>query len=76
VSAQNDSLVAIRDSILTIITAQTAAWEAAGSPPNWSMDGESWSWDTWLISRLNELEKINTMIARSKPFFKVRRTRG
>lgn len=51
-----------RDNIGSIIEAQTAAWVTAGCPPTFSVDGESYQWDSWLSSRLEEIDKLTEKI--------------
>ncbi len=69
-------LTATRSSIEAIIQNQTAAWEAAGCPPTFSIDGESYSWDQWLQSKLEAIDKLNAQIVRARPYFLRSRHRG
>lgn len=72
-----DSLKTQRDTLLTIIDTQLAAWEAAGMPPTFSVDGESYSWGEWLKSRYDELDKLVSLINRlSAPWIVRSRGRG
>lgn len=54
----------MRDSLAAIVQAQLTAWESAGSPPTFSVDGESYNWDSWLSTKLDALEKLDKQIAR------------
>lgn len=36
------------DSLIALQKAQIAEWETAGKPPSYSVDGESYSWGSWL----------------------------
>lgn len=40
------------------------AWETAGCPPTFSVDGESYNWDSWLSTKLDALEKLDAQIAK------------
>lgn len=71
-----DNLAAARDSLGAIIAAQTAAWTLAGCPPTFTIDGESYDWNNWLTSRLNELEKLTQQIIRLTPYLIQSRARG
>lgn len=56
------NLETARDSLTQIVANQTAAWLANGSPPTYSIDGESWNWAEWLITKGNEIEALNKAI--------------
>lgn len=73
---RRERLTAMRDSIERIIVAQTAAWEEAGCPPSFSVDGESYQWDSWLTSKLAAIDSLNKLIQSAKPFYKRSRHRG
>lgn len=75
-SARVEALIRIRDSLLAIIEAQTAAWEEAGCPPTFSVDGESYDWNNWLTSKLDNLDKLDQKIAKAQPFAVRSRYRG
>lgn len=75
-SARADSLIRTRNSILAIVEAQTAAWESAGCPPTFSVDGESYQWDSWLTSKLDAIDRLDKLIQKAKPFARVSRARG
>jgi hypothetical protein len=75
-SAAADTWVRIRDAMLSVIETQTEAWVAAGCPPDFSIDGESYSWAGWLAARLAELEKVEAMIQHKRPYYVRSRMRG
>lgn len=75
-SATATSLEAIRDSLLAIVAAQTAAWEAAGCPPTIGIDGESYDWNSWLQTKLDAIEKVTLLLAKLNPYYKRSRLRG
>ncbi len=70
------SLQASRDNLVALVEQQTAAWLAAGCPPSFSVDGESYSWNEWLAGKLQAIEQLQGLIQRvgSGPF--VVRSRG
>jgi hypothetical protein len=45
------------DALLAIQAAQLAEWQAAGMPPTFSVDGESYSWGQWLASIDDSIER-------------------
>lgn len=58
-----------RDNLGAIVEAQTVAWLAAGCPPTFSVDGESYSWNEWLKGKTDEIEAITkTIQTLSGPF--------
>lgn len=59
-----DDLKDARDSLVAIIKAQTAAWESAGCPPTFSVDGESYDWNSWLDSKIKALQDLTETINR------------
>ena len=65
-----------RDNIEQIVEAQTLAWVAAGCPPTFSVDGESYQWDSWLASKLAAIESLDKLIQRAQPFYMRSRHRG
>lgn len=73
---RGERLKATRDNLLQIIEEQTAAWVEAGCPPTFSVDGESFSWEGWLGSKLESVEKLNKLILRANPYYKTSRHRG
>ena len=36
------------DNLIAVQAAEIASWVAAGRPPTFSVDGESYSWSSWL----------------------------
>ncbi len=75
-SARSETLKRIRDSLLAIVEAQTAAWEAAGCPTTFSVDGESYDWNGWLQSKLDAIERLDKLVNRSTPYAVRSRMRG
>lgn len=71
-----ERLTAIRDNLLQIVEEQTAAWVAAGCPPTFSVDGESYQWDSWLTSKTQAIEQMDKLIQRAIPFYMRSRHRG
>jgi hypothetical protein len=70
-----DDLRAARDNLGAIVKAQTEAWLAAGCPPTFSADGESYSWNEWLKAKSDEIEALTKAIQSvSSPF--IVRSRG
>lgn len=61
-----DDLKTSRDNYAAILAAQTTAWVAAGCPPTFSIDGESYQWDGWrdsMVKQINELTKTINAVA-------------
>lgn len=75
-SARSESLIRTRDNLLAIVEAQTAAWVLAGCPPTFSVDGESYQWDSWLDAKLKALESLDKLIQHASPFYVRSRLRG
>jgi hypothetical protein len=71
-----ERLTNTRASLLRIIDEQTEAWVTAGCPPTFSLDGESYQWDSWLTSKLDAVEKLDGLIQRAQPYYKRSRHRG
>jgi hypothetical protein len=71
-----ENLTAARDNLAAVVADQTAEWVAAGCPPTMSIEGESYQWDSWLTSKTEALDKLNTMIRQAKPYWKRSRHRG
>jgi len=55
-------LKAAQASIAKTIADQTASWEAAGCPPSYSIDGESYEWNNWLADKLSAIDQITTTL--------------
>lgn len=70
------TLTAARTSLENLVAAQLAAWEAAGCPPTFSVDGESYSWDSWLQTKLDAIERLTKQIQQASPFYVRSRLRG
>lgn len=61
--------IAARDNLAAIILAQTDAWVAAGCPPSFSVDGESYSWNEWLDGKNAALDTMSkTIQMNAQPF--------
>mgnify|MGYP000028093794 CR=1 FL=1 len=69
------ALETARDALEAVIAAQTAAWQADGCPPTFSVDGESYDWNNWLAGKTAALKELNGLIQkRAGPF--IVRSRG
>jgi hypothetical protein len=69
------NLESARDNLAATLAAQTLAWVAAGRPPTYSIDGESWSWDQWVQTMTKDIQSITETINKiSAPF--IVRSRG
>ena len=70
------NMVAIRSNYLASLAAE-AALQAAGNPrPDYSLDGESVSWDRWREAMQARIDKYTTMIAlEQSPYVVVSRMR-
>lgn len=66
-------LAAARDSLVALVKAQTAAWEAAGCPPTFSVDGESYDWNNWLAGKIDAINALTKTIQTVGGPFVVRR---
>jgi len=64
-NATQTSLTAIRDSLIATVAAQTAAWQAAGCPPTFSIDGQSYDWNNWLDGKTAAIEKYMQLIQKA-----------
>ncbi len=71
-----ERLTSIRDNLLAIIDSQTEAWVTAGCPPTFSVDGESYQWDSWLTSKLEAIKSLDALIQRAQVYYKRSRHRG
>jgi hypothetical protein len=75
-STRSERLTATRANLLQIVEEQTEAWIEAGCPPTFSVDGESYSWNEWLTSKLQAIESLDKLIQRATPYYKRSRHRG
>ena len=75
-SERAQRLIRIRTSLERIVEIQTASWEESGCPPTMSIDGESYQWDSWLTSKMAEIERLSGMIQRASPYIIRSRSRG
>jgi|JI10StandDraft_1071094.scaffolds.fasta_scaffold540530_3 hypothetical protein len=74
-AANTASIDTAIDNLVAVIAAKTAEWVASGSPPSFSVDGESYSWDQWLKTKNDEIAGlIKTKRLLSGPF--ISRTYG
>ena len=71
-----ERLTATRDNLLRIVEEQTAAWVEAGCPPTFSVDGESYQWDSWLTSKLDAIKALDALIQRAAVYYVTSRRRG
>lgn len=53
-----ENLKTIRSNLIAVIAAKTAEWVASGCPPSFSIDGESYQWDSWLKTKNEELKGL------------------
>lgn len=63
--ATSQDIASLRTSLsnlVTIVETQTAAWVAAGCPTTYSVDGESYDWNSWLESKTKAIDDLNTLI--------------
>lgn len=68
-------LKAARSSLVAVVRDQAAAWAAAGCPPTFSVDGESYDWSSWLKAKSDEIRGLTELInSMSSPW--VVRSRG
>jgi len=51
-----------RSNLIAVVKAQTAAWVAAGCPPTFSVDGESYDWNGWLDSKTKAIQDLTDLI--------------
>lgn len=66
-SAEN--LQTIIDNIMTLIELKTADWIAAGMPPDFSLDGLSVNWASWLKGMMDNLKAMQELlVALQGPF--------
>ena len=63
-----ENLATARDNMALAIKVQTANWTAAGCPPTFSIDGESYQWNDWLRSQSEGLKALQETIAVMDPF--------
>ena len=64
-----ENLQTTLDNLERIVEAQTTAWLAAGAPPTFSIDGESYDWNNWLQSKMDAIDKYTDLIQkRGGPF--------
>lgn len=61
-SAAVAALKRSRDNVATVIEAKTLEWTTAGCPPTFSIDGESYSWNEWLKTKVEELKGLTEAI--------------
>lgn len=57
-----DDLKTSRDNYAAILAAKTAEWLAAGCPPTFSVDGESYQWDAWRDSMVKQIQELTKTI--------------
>lgn len=67
--AAADDALATLASLTAIVKAQTAAWVAAGMPPTFSIDGESYDWAGWLKAMTDAIgEQTKLLVLLNPPF--------
>lgn len=69
-------LEVVRDNLAQILVNQTAAWVIAGSPPVWSVDGESQSFSGWVQEKTEAIDKLTEILNRLRAYWVRSRHRG
>ena len=64
-----EQLETIKASLLASLASETAYQEANGPRPDYSLDGESYSWASWREAVLRKVETINRLIQQEQPYF-------
>ncbi len=67
-----DSVIRARDNLALLIEMQTAKWVASGCPPTYSIEGESYDWNNWLTSKMDNLNAMNQTIQQMQGPFIIR----
>lgn len=67
-----DSIIRARDNLAQLIEIQTLKWLAAGCPPTYSVEGESYDWNNWLTSKTANLDTLNKTIQQMQGPFVIR----
>lgn len=57
------SIVASITALTAVIQAQMAAWQSAGCPPTFSVDGESYDWNNWLAGKTAALSALRAELS-------------
>lgn len=73
-AARSLALGSALDDLITLQAAQITEWVAAGRPPSFSIEGESYSWGSWLAeldaaitAKLEQINKVaGPFIVRSR----------
>ena len=52
----------IRDNLVTDTYNRTLEWAAAGSPPDYTVNGRSFQWTSWLKARKELINDLGEMI--------------
>lgn len=58
------NITTARDNLAQCVANTTAQWLASGAPPTYSIDGESVQWESWLKSKLDEIDAMTSLMQR------------
>ena len=68
-----ENLKTLRDNMALAAKIQSDNWIAAGCPPSFSIDGESYQFNDWLKSLMDGIAALEERIAAGEPFEYVQR---
>ena len=63
-----ENLVIIRDGYAQSLATEAAYQVANGPKPDYSIDGQSVSWEAWRSGMMKKLEELNDLIGAADPF--------
>jgi len=66
-----DNLATVKANYMLLLATETAYQVANGPKPSYSLDGESYQWDTWRAAMLDKIEVINKLIQQEDGAFEV-----
>lgn len=49
------------DNLVTLLLEKTEEWIENGRPPSFSIDGESYQWDSWVSSVQKDIEALTAL---------------
>lgn len=61
-AAHLEKLRQVRDDLVTDLANRTSEWAAAGSPPDYSVNGRSFQWTAWLSARRQAIADLDATI--------------
>jgi len=67
-----DNLNTIKANFMALLATETAYQVANGPKPTYSLDGESYQWDSWRQAMLDKIETINKLIQMEDGAFEIR----